>query len=71
MEHEGGLQVDLIPDEIFHDLCGSNVSAIPLEDVPKYQGLFPDYDWPSLRERGINVLKYGRPVLDCEIKIDM
>ncbi len=63
LEYEDALRVDLIPEEIFHDLCEGNVSAIPLDDVQKNQEAYPEYDWNALRERGINVLKYGWPVL--------
>jgi len=52
MEHKNELQLDLIPDEIFHDLCGSNVEAIPLDMVPKYQKKYPDYKWDDLSRRG-------------------
>lgn len=50
--HENRLYVDLIPEEIFHELCGSNVLPIPMDDVPKYQGAYPDYDWNALAARG-------------------
>lgn len=67
LEHDGVLLYKFIPEEIFHDIWGSNVSAIPLDDLPKYQAASPERDWPSLRERGVNVLKYGQPVLDKEV----
>jgi hypothetical protein len=61
MEHEGVLRYQFIPDEIFHEIWGSNVSAIPSDKVPRLQAVVPEYDWPSLRERGVNVLKCGQP----------
>ena len=52
LEHENRLYVDLIPDEIFHELYGSNVSPIPMDDVPKFQTAYPGYDWNVLAIRG-------------------
>jgi len=52
MEHGGGLQVDLIPEEIFHDLVTSNVRSIPPDMVPKLQDACPDYDWQLLAMNG-------------------
>ncbi len=56
LEHENRLYVDLIPEEIFHDLYESNVSPIPMDDVPKYQGAYPGYDWNALAARGAAVI---------------
>lgn len=52
LEHENRLYVGLIPEEIFHELCGSNVSPIPMDDVPKFQTAYPGYDWNALAIRG-------------------
>ena len=56
LEHENRLYVDLIPDEIFHELCGSNVSPIPMDDVPKFQTAYPGYDWNVLAICGAAVI---------------
>jgi len=56
LEYENVLQVDLIPEEIFHDLCGSNVEAIPLEVLAPYQEEYPEYNWQLLAMNGRKVL---------------
>jgi hypothetical protein len=56
MEHEGNLQTDLIPDEIFHDLLTGNVSSIPPEMVPKLQRVSIEYDRPLLASDDQSVL---------------
>ncbi|MGA9110452.1 MAG: hypothetical protein ACLPSL_00700 [Smithella sp.] len=57
LEYENVLQVDLIPEEIFHDLCGSNVSPIPAEMVPKLQKAYPEYNWADLADlRGAAII---------------
>jgi hypothetical protein len=52
MENENVIQADLIPEEIFHDLCQGNVSSIPLDMVPKFQDAYPDYDLQLLAMNG-------------------
>ena len=52
LEYKNELHVDLIPDEIFHDLIKSNVSAFPMDEVPRYQEAFPDYCWETLAGGG-------------------
>jgi hypothetical protein len=61
LERENVLRVDLVPKEIFHILFGSNVSAISKDELPRLQEICPDYGWPSLRERGMNVCICGDP----------
>jgi hypothetical protein len=56
MEHEGVLQIDLIPDEIYHDLIKSNVSSIPPYMAPKLQREYPEYDWSMLAANGRRIL---------------
>lgn len=52
LEYENVLRAELIPEEIFHDLFGSNVKAIPSDMVPKLQEYYPDHDWPLLSRNG-------------------
>jgi len=47
MEREGGLQADLIPDDIFHD---------PIWLAPKLQREYPEYDWSILAVNGRRIL---------------
>jgi hypothetical protein len=60
MEHENVLQIDLIPEEIFHYLYESNVASIPMDMVPKLQKSYPEYNWDDLAKRGHAIL---HPVL--------
>lgn len=52
LEYKNELHVDLIPDEIFHDLIKSNVRAFPMDEVPRYQEAYPDYCWETLARGG-------------------
>ncbi len=56
LEHKNVLHVDLVPEEIFHDLIGSNVSSIPMNMVPKLQEAYPGYDWNALARRGAAII---------------
>jgi hypothetical protein len=52
IEHENVIQVDLIPEEIFHHFHGSNVSPLLMDMVPKIQKVRPEYDADALAKRG-------------------
>ena len=56
MERENVLLIDLIPDEMFRDLLGSNVEAIPFAVLEPYQKEYPDYNWDDLAKRGNAIL---------------
>jgi len=56
MEHEGIFRKDLLPEEILHYFCESDVSPIPMDMVPKLQAAYPEYDWAALAKRGEAIL---------------
>lgn len=63
MEHEGILRLDLVPEEIFHDLSEGNVSPIPMDMILKLQAFNPWYDWVVLSKRGEAILESPAPLL--------
>lgn len=56
LEYENVLRVDLVPEEIFHEIFGSNVSFILPDKIPKFQEVYPDYNWDDLATRGHAIL---------------
>ena len=56
MEHEGIFRLDLVPEEILHYFCESEVVPIPMDMVPKLQAAHPEYDWATLAKRGEAIL---------------